>query len=50
MIYDLLMWQGDSKGSAKGGDASAKRDVYQSPNGQVENVYYSLLLVVLLEI
>ncbi|KAL2992401.1 hypothetical protein AAZX31_10G046900 [Glycine max] len=30
--------EGDSKGSAKGGDASAKRDVYQSPNGQVENV------------
>ncbi|XP_027364964.1 nuclear transcription factor Y subunit B-1-like isoform X1 [Abrus precatorius] len=27
--------EGDSKGSAKGGDASAKKDVYPSPNSQL---------------
>ncbi|KAL5136896.1 Nuclear transcription factor Y subunit B-8 [Glycine soja] len=37
-VYLAAYREGDSKGSAKGGDASAKRDVYQSPNGQVENV------------
>jgi len=30
--------QGDSKGSAKGGESSSKRDVYPNPNVQVENV------------
>ena len=32
------MSQGDSKGSAKGGETSSKRDVYPNPNVQVENV------------
>ena len=31
-----MVFQGDTKGSAKGGDSSAKRDVQPSPNAQVE--------------
>ncbi|XP_014491902.1 nuclear transcription factor Y subunit B-1 isoform X1 [Vigna radiata var. radiata] len=30
--------EGDSKGSAKGGESSSKRDVYPNPNVQVENL------------
>ena len=37
-IYELALNQGDSKGSAKGGESSSKRDVYPNPNVQVENV------------
>ena len=33
------MLQGDTKGSAKGGEASAKKDVQPSPNAQVEYTY-----------
>ncbi|KAB8340719.1 hypothetical protein FH972_022282 [Carpinus fangiana] len=35
-IYLTRYREGDTKGSAKGGDASAKKDVQASPNAQVE--------------
>ncbi|XP_017407095.1 nuclear transcription factor Y subunit B-1 isoform X1 [Vigna angularis] len=37
-IYLASYREGDSKGSAKGGESSSKRDVYPNPNVQVENL------------
>ncbi|WVY97400.1 hypothetical protein V8G54_029551 [Vigna mungo] len=34
-LLSLLLNQGDSKGSAKGGESSSKRDVYPNPNVQL---------------
>jgi hypothetical protein len=39
-IYVLfVVFQGDTKGSAKGGDTSGKKDVQQGSNPQVVNTY-----------
>lgn len=37
MALQFVVFQGDTKGSAKGGDTSAKKDVQQGSNPQVEN-------------
>ncbi|KAF1880003.1 hypothetical protein Lal_00022130 [Lupinus albus] len=39
MVCRTVLCQGDTKVSAKGGDASSRKDVHPSPNAQVECVY-----------
>lgn len=35
MVLQFVVFQGDTKGSAKGGDTSGKKDVQQGSNPQV---------------
>lgn len=42
-FFQLVTCQGDTKGSAKGGEVSAKKDVQPSPNAQVNLSTYIML-------
>jgi len=35
-VLQYVVFQGDTKGSAKGGETSSKKDVQPSPNAQVK--------------
>lgn len=39
LCFLIIACQGDTKSSAKGGEASAKKDVQPSPNAQVKYMY-----------
>lgn len=39
MAFQSVVFQGDTKGSAKGGDGSAKKDAQPNPNSQVGKIH-----------
>lgn len=45
MGFQIMACQGDTKSSAKGGDASAKKDVQPSPNAQVDYIFMNYTFV-----